>query len=348
MENYIGKRIRELRRAKDMTQEQLADLLNISYQSVSKWETGTASPDLSYIIPLARLFCISTDDLLGFEQSKEDINKNEYKNSYDETWKSGDLEKRLQICRDAVREYPGDMEWMNRLATACSMHCYEYEDNERYQAERAEAIRYYEIVIENATDEKLRNSAISGIVQDLAYAGRKEEAKRYALLYPEEKRDEIEEFYLDGEEKIKHRQRQIMKAFGKLISKFNFGDDREVLIMGELVKLFYPDGNYLDECYVMYNYELVLGKKAMEDGCYDSAVGHLSNAKRIAAESDKIEYDAPGVYSYTSPMFDRLTVDTREFLKTNNKPLLICFEESIKAAVFDPLRDRKDFMKLLD
>ena len=75
MENHVGKKIRELRRAKDLTQEQLADYLNISYQSVSKWETGTAVPDLSFVIPLARLFGISTDELLGFEQSKEDLIK---------------------------------------------------------------------------------------------------------------------------------------------------------------------------------------------------------------------------------------------------------------------------------
>ena len=36
MENYLGRKIRELRRSKNLTQEQLADYLNISYQSVSK------------------------------------------------------------------------------------------------------------------------------------------------------------------------------------------------------------------------------------------------------------------------------------------------------------------------
>ena len=46
MENYLGRKIRELRRSKNLTQEQLADYLNISYQSVSKWETGTTLPDV--------------------------------------------------------------------------------------------------------------------------------------------------------------------------------------------------------------------------------------------------------------------------------------------------------------
>ena len=38
----IGKRIKDLRKSQDVTQEKLADYLNISYQSVSKWENGVS------------------------------------------------------------------------------------------------------------------------------------------------------------------------------------------------------------------------------------------------------------------------------------------------------------------
>lgn len=347
MENHLGKKIRELRRAKDLTQEQLADYLNISYQSVSKWETGTAAPDLSFVIPLARLFGISTDELLGFERSKEDFIKKEYLDSYELTWKTGDLNKRLQICLDAVRDYPGDMEWLKRLAMAHSMHCYSYEDNERYRAERAEAIRCYEIVIENTTDEKLREESIASVVQDLSYAGRKEEARKYALLYPEEKRDEIEGYYLEGEAQAEHKQKQIKKAFGQLLAKFNFYNDDEVRMMAELVKLFYPNANYLDESYIMYRYELILCREAIDLGDSDKAIEHLKTAREIAAYSDKIEYDEPGVYRYTNPLFDKLTVDTSAFLYSEDRPLLLCFADSLKAEMFAPLRERKDYMELV-
>lgn len=329
MENYLGKKIRELRRAKNLTQEQLADYLNISYQSVSKWETGTATLGLSFIIPLARLFGTSVDELLGFEQSKEDLIKQEYLDMYQETWKNGNLEKRLEICLNAVRDYPGDMEWLKRLAMAHSMHCYSYEDNEIYQAERAEAIRCYEIVIENTTDQKLREGTIASIVQDLSYAGRKEDARKFALLYPEEKHDEIEGYYLEGEEQAAHRQKQIKKAFYGLLSKFNFYDHDEVQMMAELVKLFYPDGNYLDESYIIYRNELILCKK-IERGDFDKAIEHLTNVKQVAAYSDRIEYDAPGIYSYTNRWFDKFTVNTSEYLYTGDRPLLLCLADSMK------------------
>lgn len=61
----IGQKIKELRRKNDLTQEKLADSLGVSYQAVSKWETGVSSPDLSLIVPLARLFEVTTDELLG-------------------------------------------------------------------------------------------------------------------------------------------------------------------------------------------------------------------------------------------------------------------------------------------
>ena len=54
--NHIGEKIKELRRKKDLTQEKLAEMLGVAYQTVSKWETGITSPDLSLIVPLARLF----------------------------------------------------------------------------------------------------------------------------------------------------------------------------------------------------------------------------------------------------------------------------------------------------
>lgn len=46
----IGEKIKELRKSQDVTQEKLADFLNISYQAVSKWENGLAMPDITYFL----------------------------------------------------------------------------------------------------------------------------------------------------------------------------------------------------------------------------------------------------------------------------------------------------------
>ena len=61
----MGKRIMTLRKEKGLTQEQLAERLNVSPQAVSKWENDVSCPDISIIPQLAEVLGISTDELLG-------------------------------------------------------------------------------------------------------------------------------------------------------------------------------------------------------------------------------------------------------------------------------------------
>ena len=60
----FSERLLTLRKSLDLTQEQLAEKLNVSRQSVSKWESGTSEPSTSNLLALARLFGISAEELL--------------------------------------------------------------------------------------------------------------------------------------------------------------------------------------------------------------------------------------------------------------------------------------------
>ncbi|MBP3568389.1 MAG: helix-turn-helix transcriptional regulator [Lachnospiraceae bacterium] len=61
----IGKKITNLRKANNMTQMELADKLDISFQAVSNWERGNTMPDISKLPELAEIFHISVDTLLN-------------------------------------------------------------------------------------------------------------------------------------------------------------------------------------------------------------------------------------------------------------------------------------------
>ena len=61
----IGETIRRLRREQGMTQEALAEALNISPQAVSRWELNLAMPDITLLPALACLFDVTSDELLG-------------------------------------------------------------------------------------------------------------------------------------------------------------------------------------------------------------------------------------------------------------------------------------------
>lgn len=64
----LGEKIKELRRGRGLSQEELAEQINVSRQAVSKWELDLSLPDIDNIVQLSRLFGISTDQLLIEEQ----------------------------------------------------------------------------------------------------------------------------------------------------------------------------------------------------------------------------------------------------------------------------------------
>lgn len=60
----IGNKLNQLRKLSGMTQEQLAEKINVSRQTISKWESDSTSPDLESIVKISKIFHVSLDDLL--------------------------------------------------------------------------------------------------------------------------------------------------------------------------------------------------------------------------------------------------------------------------------------------
>jgi len=71
----FGQKIKRLRTENNWTQEQFAELMGVSAQAVSRWETDASMPDISLIVPLAYTFNVTCDYLLGMDLSnkKKDI-----------------------------------------------------------------------------------------------------------------------------------------------------------------------------------------------------------------------------------------------------------------------------------
>lgn len=71
MKHNIGVNIRRMRIEREMTQEELANFAGVSFQAVSKWETGTTMPDIALLPCLAELFGVRIDDLFGITDRDE-------------------------------------------------------------------------------------------------------------------------------------------------------------------------------------------------------------------------------------------------------------------------------------
>jgi len=66
----IGNRLKQLRRSKRMTQEELAKIVSVSASSIQKWEQDIADPNTGTLIKIAETFNCSLDYLFGFQDDK--------------------------------------------------------------------------------------------------------------------------------------------------------------------------------------------------------------------------------------------------------------------------------------
>lgn len=85
----IGCFLKELRKAKNLTQEQLAEKLNISGRTVSRWETGNSMPDISLLVELAEFYNVSIPEIIDGER------------------KSGTMEKDVKEIAEKMSDYAG-------------------------------------------------------------------------------------------------------------------------------------------------------------------------------------------------------------------------------------------------
>lgn len=114
MEIKMGEKIKSLRKQKNISQEVLAQVLGVSFQAVSKWETGTSMPDVTLIPAIASFFEVSTDELFDFNLMEQE------KKVMELCWEAADYRwsdpaKSEAMLREALKQFPGNDIILNNL-----------------------------------------------------------------------------------------------------------------------------------------------------------------------------------------------------------------------------------------
>ena len=307
--NDLGKRIKELRKKNDLTQEKLADMLGITYKAVSKWECGMTSPDISMIVPLARILCVTTDELLGLVPIEKDERKAYFDAEYHQFWNK-EHEEDLGISRQAVKEYPNDMRYVYWLASNeyyVGYDCkYMGTDTEKQLLESS--AKHYETVLENTDDYSLRKLSIHGLMHVYKGQGKHDDAKNVAMLYPEEDlycRDNLLAQCLKGEELFNVTKRIVKNSLLSLCNALDdlymYTDNAAVLDAEEaIINTIITDGNYQHfHCTLSHIYKKH-GVMAMKKGDKDKAIEYMTIALDHAKRFDDVYYS--NIEHYTCPV----------------------------------------------
>ncbi len=343
----FGQRIKALRREASMTQEQLAELLSISPQAVSRWETDVAMPDISLLPPLANLFHVTTDHLLGMDTLERDQRKAEFDEFCREYWER-DEEESYRLALRAVEEYPGNMEYMEWLASAEYYVAIPTTDDAEHTRLLESSVKHYVVVLDNCKGQKLYDKALHGIAYALCMLGRKDEAKAYAKQIEDERdRDRMLAWCLEGEEKARHSQNVAETALNCFITDLTFSSKTLLRCdaVEKILEILFPDGNYqYYHNYLQYN-AIDRAFILCSEGRYDEVITALKQARFHAEQI--LPYQKATHYRFTAPLFglvegekqasDSDAGDVDHFIR--------CLENN---ACFDPIRGSEEFQALLE
>ena len=191
MNETMGQIIRRLRKERNLTQEELAEQLNVTFQAVSRWENGTGMPDISQIVPLANVFGVTTDVLFGTAgtNANKEVRKiiNNAQSLLTRPLDSAGLLRKYDALQEELKQYPNNsILLLQCLETGIALA---YPENDVYDAEHAEmiyreCIRMANLVISYAhnTTDVLRAHMIMVLLHS-AY-GKFDEAMAHAEHFP--------------------------------------------------------------------------------------------------------------------------------------------------------------------
>ena len=113
----IGENIKNLRKRKEITQEELAEYLGISFQSISKWERGDGFPDITMLPDIADFFNISIDDLIGAERMPNGGYFSDIYIKAHELEINGDCNNAIELLKETLKKYPNNFDLASKLSS---------------------------------------------------------------------------------------------------------------------------------------------------------------------------------------------------------------------------------------
>jgi Predicted transcriptional regulators len=230
MTNKIGEKIKWLRKKCGMTQENLADYLGITFQAVSRWESGICYPDLEILPLIANIFNVTSDELLGVDITKKQVKIDEYRKESIAAGQRGDGDTAIAVLRKALHEFPNEYSLMCELALSLHFYYLDETDINVKNIYYDEALTIGEKILDECTVDKIRYETIRLLVYIYKHKGEYEKAKNLAESMPEiySCSDMLLSSILEGDELIRHERNNIeLLMFFMKPAIFNVSEDKK-------------------------------------------------------------------------------------------------------------------------
>ena len=184
----LGENIKKLRRERQLTQEQLAEALEVSFQAVSKWENRVTYPDIEVLPVIAGYFDVTVEELLGVdvEKKEEEVQKILYQSK--ELRHDGKIYDDMCFLRDKVKEYPNSSTLLYELSLSVFIYYFGSEDRRFDEDQRRKAgeevVELCKKAVRYSKDEAFAIRCKRQMAVTYRYMGEKERAREIIETFP--------------------------------------------------------------------------------------------------------------------------------------------------------------------
>ena len=361
MKLVIGETIRNLRREKNITQEEFANVLGVTYQSVSRWENNTCYPDMELLPDIADFFGITVDKLMGVDKNAEQKEIDRYLERFQEAISRGAVYECIDIAREGVAAYPNNYALLNNLMYALFISGDEDgnipEWRENMKKNDAEITELGERIMKYCPDEDIRVEAMARLAFNYCEMGRKEIGKRiYETLPSMDYCRELSIWWaLDDKEKQENAHDRVIKGYH--------------ILSGALYALRHAQGLSDEERIKIYEKGLALDDLIL-DGCGNLTLCGWENARthcelsgiyarmnqadkaicelRQAAQYAKAFDERPETATFSALLTGEHTVSKTDFETADSRSLSeIVRDKWLNSSDFDGIRNTIEFQSII-
>ena len=341
---HIAKNLRRLRRERDLTQEELAKFLGVSFQAVSKWECGDGYPDITFLPALASFFEVTIDELLGMDNMRDEKEVQKILKLSDSMAPDGKTKERIELLRDAVKRYPGNHElWLN---LAIALNFIKDVDEETKERNRKESIEIYERILARCTIGWIRNWAQSGLCYLYDELGQKEKAAEIAGELPYIWNcGLIRADFLTGEKRLEASRRNILHLtdaldwqVNRILEDDSIPDKDRIEMhkrMIQIYRLVFDESELYHLAVNMSEHYRFMAYDYMDTGDGESAIDALEKAVPYAVAYD----NQPEEAEYTAVMLRGLKFSRAGYGKDYTEPWCYYLLKVLDEPKFAPIRN---------
>ncbi len=360
MKLKIGDKIKALRRGRDITQDEFASIIGVSYQSVSRWENGICYPDMELLPAIADFFGVTVDSLLCVNEAIEKEHVQSYLDEFQKAISIGKIYDCIEIARHGVAEYPNNYTLLNKLMYALFVsgdsdgNIPEWEENMKKNDEEITAIG--ERIMKYCPDQDIRLEATARLAFNHCEMGRMETARAIYETLPTQKYCRENQIWWSIPEektlsflhnKVKQDYDLLRSSMWLLASAGGLSPEEAIAVynkVSELERIAYEEGNTPD-MWGAAKLPVELAEQYMKSDNTDKAIECLYKA----AEAAKAFDNRPEKQEYSSLLFGRIERNRTDFETSDSRPLCeIMRDKWLLSGDFDKIRDLPYFTMIID